>query len=160
MPIRWPAQFDPSRTGVYVVNEIDIPAASEIVWAWLVRAQLWPTWYPNSRSVKFLEGAPPDLAPATRFRWWTFGVTITSVVREFEPYERLAWDAKAFGIRAYHAWLITRTANGCHVLTEETQHGFLARLGSLLMPKRMHHHHQIWLEQMREKATGGLPPRA
>lgn len=157
MPIRWPAPFDPSRAGVYVVNEIDIPAPPETVWAWLVRAALWPAWYPNSRNVKFLAGAPPDLAPGTRFRWWTFGVTIESAVEEFEPYERLAWSARAPGIRAYHAWLIEKTPAGCHVLTEETQHGFLARLGSLLMPNRMRHHHQIWLEQMRAKAAGGPP---
>jgi uncharacterized protein YndB with AHSA1/START domain len=158
MPIRWPERFQPNRAGVYVRNELDMPVSPEAVWAWLVRAEQWPAWYPNSRNVHILEGARPDLAPGTRFRWWTFGVTITSRVEEFEPCERLAWSATAPGISAYHAWLIEKTPAGCHVLTEETQTGWLARLGSLLMPDRMHHHHQIWLEQLRVKAGGGPPP--
>ena len=157
MPVRWPEQFHPSSAGVYVRNEIDIPAPPETVWAWLVRAEQWPAWYPNSRNVHILEGPRPDLAAGTRFRWWTFGVTITSTVEEFEPPARLAWNAVAPGIRAYHAWLIEKTPVGTRVLTEETQNGFLAKLGSVLMPNRMHHHHQIWLEQLRIKATGGMP---
>ena len=159
MPIRWPEEFDPAGSPVFVSNELDIAAPPVAVWAWLLRAELWPTWYSNSRNVRILEGPRPDLAHGTRFRWWTFGVRIESVVREFEPYERLAWDARAPGIRAYHAWLLTRTAAGCHVLTEETQHGFIARLGKLFLPNRMHRGHQHWLERLEQKARAGLPPR-
>ncbi|HKM91091.1 MAG TPA: SRPBCC domain-containing protein [Candidatus Acidoferrales bacterium] len=159
MPIRWPEEFDPTRSPVFVSNELDIAASPEAVWAWLVRAELWPTWYTNSRNVRILEGPRPDLAPGTRFRWWTFGVRIESVVREFEPCERLAWHARAPGIRAYHAWLLIRTDSGCHVLTEETQHGSLARLGKLFLPNRMYRGHQCWLERLEQKARGGLPPQ-
>ena len=109
--------------------------------------------------MRILEGPQPDLAPGTRFRWLTFGVRIESVVREFEPCERLAWDARAPGIRAYHAWLLTRTDSGCHVLTEETQHGFLARLGKFFLPNRMYRGHQLWLDRLEQKAREGLPSR-
>jgi len=159
MPIRWPEEFDPARAPVFVSNELGIAARREAVWAWLLRAELWPTWYSNSRNVRILEGPRPDLAPGTRFRWWTFGVRIESVVREFEPCERLAWVARAPGIRAYHAWLLTRTDSGCHVLTEETQHGFLARLGKFFLPNRMYRGHQLWLERLEQKAREGLPSR-
>jgi hypothetical protein len=74
-------------------------------------------------------------------------------VREFEPLERLAWSARGIGVDAYHAWLFEPN----NVLTEETQNGFLARLGSLAMPNRMHKYHQIWLENLSEKALTGLP---
>ncbi len=135
---------------------MDIPP--ETVWAWLIRAQLWPTWYPNSADVIFLSGNPPDLSLGTQFHWRTFGVTIESTVKEFEPFERLAWDAHGSGLEAYHAWLIQRTADGCVVDTEEVQHGSLARLSRALRPNHMEEKHQLWLEGLRDKAKTGLPP--
>ena len=73
--------------------------------------------------------------------------------------ERIAWDARGLGVLAYHAWLIWPTAEGCHVLTEESQHGWAARLGNLVRPTRMSHYHQLWLERLRNCAAGGFPPR-
>jgi len=156
--LQWPEQLHPTRAAIYVSNELPISAPPERVWAWLVRAELWPSWYPNSSHVRIEQGPRPDLALHTRFRWRTFGVTIESTVEEFVPPERIAWSARSFGVRAYHGWLIGKTAGGCHVVTEETQNGILARLAGLLMPNRMHYHHQIWLEQLGAKAPQGPPP--
>lgn len=155
--IRWPAGYEPGRAAVHVRNELTMAATPEAVWAWLVRAELWPTWYVNSHRVRIVAGPRPDLALGSRFRWRTFGVAIDSTVEELVPGERIGWSARGFGVNAYHAWLIWRTAGGCHVLTEETQHGWLARLGSLLLPNRMHRYHQIWLEAL-EKQAAGWPP--
>lgn len=130
--IRWPSRYEPANSPVHVHNEISITSSPETVWAWLIRAQLWHTWYPNSANVQFLTGQPPDLALGTRFQWKTFGVTIQSKVLEFIPYERIAWDAHGTGLDAYHAWLIQKTSEGCFVITEESQHGWLARLGKTL----------------------------
>src|SRR5438067_1337793 len=102
--IRWPDEFRPERVTVHVRNELDMPVAPEAVFAWLVRAELWPSWYPNSKNVRIVEGARPDLQLGTRFRWWTFGVNIESTVEEFVPNERIGWSAKGFGLRVYHAW--------------------------------------------------------
>ncbi len=148
--IRWPQEFDPSNSPVHVHNELAMSASPEVVWAWLVCAELWPTWYENSKKVR-VQGKGPNLVPGARFRWRTFGVNIESQVVEFVPTERL-------GVCAYHAWLIRKAPGGCHVLTEETQHGWLARLGNLLLPNRMHRFHQIWLEGLQGKALTGLPP--
>ncbi len=139
-------------------TSLAIDSAQETVWAWLIRAQLWPIWYPNSANVKFLSGNPPDLALGTQFRWKTFGVTIESKVFEFVPYERLAWDAHGRGLNAYHAWLIQKTSQGCNVITEESQHGWLAKLGKTLRPNNMEQKHQTWLEGLKDKAKSGLPP--
>ncbi|MGB5987855.1 MAG: hypothetical protein WBG37_21290 [Desulfobacterales bacterium] len=46
------------------------------------------------------------------------------------------------------------------MLTEETQHGWAARLGNLLAPNRMHKFHQLWLEGLEIQASAGLPPSA
>lgn len=156
--IVWPKEFDPEPAPVHVRNEIEIAAPPERAWAWLARAPLWPTWYRNAKRVRLLQGNARDLALGSRFHWWTFGVPITSEVREHEPHRRLAWDAYGLGVQAYHAWLLTPTPRGCHVLTEETQHGWAAQLGAFLMPNRMSKYHQIWLEGLRDRAEGGLPP--
>ena len=156
--ILWPSRYEPANCPVHVRNELAMASAPETVWAWLIRAQLWSTWYPNSANIVFLAGPPPDLTLVARFRWKTFGITIESTVLEFLPYERLAWDARGTGLDAYHAWLIQKTDQGSNVIAEETQRGWVARLGKALRPNRMEQHHQIRLEGLREKASRGLPP--
>ncbi len=143
--IRWPHEFDPVRSPIHVVNEFEIAAPPAAVWARLIRAGAWPDWYANAAKVK-IDGGAENLSAGAGFTWRTFGVDLVSKVEEFVPGERIAWVAKATGVTAYHAWLITPTDLGCHVLTEETQHGVLARLGRAVFPGRMERWHQRWLE--------------
>lgn len=158
LEVQWPDYYNPHNCPIHVRNELDMAASPEHVWAWLTRAPLWPTWYINSANVEIIKGPTPDLTAGTRFRWKTFGVTIISTVLEFVPQERIAWKAEAFGLDVYHAWVLQPSDKGCLVLTEETQHGWLARLGKLLMPNRMYKFHQVWLEALEKQASGGLPP--
>jgi hypothetical protein len=155
--INWPAKYSPERTRVYVKNELEMDAKPEAVWAWLVRAPLWPTWYTNSANV-VIEGGSPDLKAGSTFHWKTFGASLISKVEEFVPSERLGWSARGTGIDAYHAWLIEATPGGSHVLTEETQKGFLAGINALLRPNHTHNWHQAWLEGLRSQARKGTPP--
>ncbi len=155
--IRWPERYNPERTAVHVRNEMEMPVSPESLWPWLVRAKLWPTWYPNSQNVS-VEGGGQDLVPGSRFRWKTFGVTLDSKVEEFVPRERLAWSARSAGIDVYHAWLIERRPSGCYVLTEESQNGLMARLSAALRPNNMGEYHQLWLEELLSRAKTGPPP--
>lgn len=155
--ISWPAEFDPSQTPIHVRNELAMNVSADLVWAWLIRAQAWPNWYCNSSHVRVIGQDSPDLQLGTTFRWSTFWVLLTSTVVEYVPGQRIAWNATGMGISAYHAWILERTESGCHVLTEETQTGWLARLGMFLMPDRMYQYHQIWLEQLQSQASSGLP---
>ena len=143
---------------MHVRNEIDIAASPDRVWAWLVRARGWPTWYPNSADVR-LEGGGSELRAGTRFSWRTFSARLASRVEEFDAPARLAWSARGPGVDVYHAWLLTpMPAAACHVRTEESQYGGLARFDHLLRPHRMSRGHQLWLENLRARATGGPPP--
>jgi Polyketide cyclase / dehydrase and lipid transport len=155
--INWPDRYSPQRARVHVRNEIAMDVKPEIVWAWIIRAKLWPTWYSNSARVA-INGGGSDLQAGSTFRWKTFGITLNSKVEEFAPFERLAWSAKATGIDAYHAWLIEPTSDGCHVNTEETQNGWLAALNKATRPNDMSQKHQAWLEGLLAKARTGLPP--
>jgi len=155
--IDWPDKYLPDRTSVHVRNQMEMSALSETVWSWLIRAELWPTWYLNSKRV-VIEGGGHDLRSGSRFRWTTFGVRLDSKVEEFVAGERLAWSARAIGIDAYHAWLIEKRQAGCYVLTEETQNGWLARLNDTLRPREMSKQHQNWLEGLQRKSAEGPPP--
>lgn len=79
--IRWPSYYRPEKC-VHVSNNLDMSAPRDRVWAHLIRADLWPDWYPNSKNLRFLNQPGPDLQPGTRFTWKTFDLTITSTVLE------------------------------------------------------------------------------
>ncbi len=79
-------------------------------------------------------------------------MTIDSVALEFVRHERLAWDAHCDGVRADHAGAFERRDGGVYVLTEETQNGWLARLGAAVMPGRKSRWHQRWLEGLGQVA--------
>jgi hypothetical protein len=155
--IQWPEHFHPDRAPVHVVNEMFIPARAEYIWAWLVREPLWPTWYANSR-VDWIRDQSRDLALGVQFHWKTFGVSIESCVREFVPCERIAWDGTGLGAQVYHAWLIIPQSGGCIVRTEESQHGWGARLMHLLQPHRMFDGHELWLKSLSIQSQTGMPP--
>jgi uncharacterized protein YndB with AHSA1/START domain len=156
LSIRWPARFEPARAPVHVRNEIEVPAPPGTVWRWLARAVSWPEWYPNASRVE-IEGGGSELRAGARFRWSTFGVALSSRVEEFEPPSRLAWTGRGTGVDVYHAWLLTPSDVGCHVETEESQYGTLARLDHALRPRRMARWHQVWLERLRSRSIGGPP---
>jgi hypothetical protein len=136
-----------------------MPVVPDLVWPWLVRADLWPTWYSNSENV-VIEGGGMELKLGSVFHWKTFGVNLESRVEELVPGERLSWSSRSMGIDSYHAWLIEKSQSGCHVLMEETQNGLLPRLSNALRPHHVSNYHQVWLEGLASKAKGGLPPPA
>jgi uncharacterized protein YndB with AHSA1/START domain len=156
MSIVWPERYAPDRVAARVSNEITISAPPAMVWAWLVRASLWPTWYPNSHQVQIAGGAR-DLSAGAGFKWRTFGVCVSSTVREFEPHSRIAWDAKGPFLDVYNAWLIEPRGGGSWVLTEENQNGLAARIQAAIMPRRMFKGHQLWPESLKARAEGGAP---
>ncbi|BDP43817.1 hypothetical protein DAETH_37860 (plasmid) [Deinococcus aetherius] len=141
----WPPGFDPRHAPVHTVNELFIPAPPGAVWAPLIHAALWPTWYANSRNVR-LEGEGELLGPETRFRWTTFGVPVRTVVEEFGPPHRLAWRGEGLGARGYHAWTLLPVAGGTRVVTEEVQFGLVPRLGRGLLRAALLREHQRWLK--------------
>jgi hypothetical protein len=100
----------------------------------LVDAENWSRYFPAEDQVEILSGGR-ELSLGTRYSPVTVGFPMSLVVTECVPGRRLAWattvDGDETGSSAYHGWVITPTADGCHVLTEETQQGswFLEELG-------------------------------
>jgi uncharacterized protein YndB with AHSA1/START domain len=156
--ISWPDDHTPERSAFHAVNELQMAADPEVVWAWLCRPDLWPTYYSNAKFIKHLGGPWPKLELGSRFRWWSFGAFVTSEVVEYEPAERIAWDAKVLGGGGYHGWLLRPQEGGTYVRTEETQKGWGIQAVKPVLRPMMVRLHQRWLEGLSRVAAGGPPP--
>ena len=150
--INWPENYEPLKAGFFVHNEIDIKASPETVWNILLRAETWPDWYEGASNVKVKDSNTGLLTQDAFFSWKTMGLDFESTIKEFKPNERLSWESVKKSIKGYHAWLIIPTENGCKLVTEESQHGFLTFLEKTFQPKKLEKLHQIWLEEIKRKA--------
>jgi uncharacterized protein YndB with AHSA1/START domain len=156
--IRWPAEYAPEGAPLHAVNELRMSAPRERVFAWLSRPDLWPSFYGNAWRVRHLEGPWPEVKLGSKFRWITFGAMITSEIVEYEPPDRLAWDAHAPGSHGYHGWAIQKWPDGCYVVTEETQRGWGINIARFGLKPLMVRYHQKWLEGLARVAAEGDPP--
>jgi uncharacterized protein YndB with AHSA1/START domain len=155
LDIHWPADFIPEAADLFSHNEIFVNASCEKVWNYVVDAQLWPTWYPNSNDIQLLDGAK-RLGPDVRWRWTTFGVAIESQVKEYVQDSRLGWygyspgSAPAF----YHTWLLQPCNGGCLVVMDEAGFGIAAVQLREADEGLMHRGHDLWLATLRWMSEG------
>lgn len=152
----WPEQYAPRTSAIYALNDIDVKAPPEVVWRLLVDAERWSNYFPPEDQVRITSGGP-ELALGTRFSRVTVGFPMSLTVTEFVPFRRLGWattvDGDETSSSAYHGWVVTPTADGCHVLTEETQQGefFLEEIGRK-RPGALFRYHQDWVERLASAA--------
>ena len=152
----WPERYHPGASSIYALNDIDVKAPPEVVWKLLVDAEHWSGYFPAEDQVQILSGES-ELALGARYHRVTVGYPMSLTVTECIPGRRLAWattvDGDDTGSTAYHGWVITPTAEGCHVLTEETQQGefFLDVIGRQY-PGALYRYHQDWVERLARAA--------
>ena len=152
----YPPRYDPRISPIYALNEIDVKASADVVWKLLVDAKNWSRFFPPEDRVSIL-GGEPGLALGTRWTRVTIGFPMHLVVTESVPGRRISWsttvDGDETGSTAFHGWVITPTADGCHVLSEETQQGpwFLEQLGHK-HPGGLYGYHQDWVEALARAA--------
>ncbi|CAB3679200.1 SRPBCC domain-containing protein [Trinickia soli] len=123
--IKWPQEMAPSRSPIHFTNELEVAASPETIWKLLTDPAAWPSFYPGVQQVQLLDGHT-RFGAGTRFETNLAGQDVYASVQEFEPMTRIAWGGYpkiAEHSRAYHAWIITPTAAGCHLWTEETMQG-------------------------------------
>jgi hypothetical protein len=148
--IHWPDGFHPEQADLFAHNEIVVYTSCEKVFANLIDAPVWPSWYPNSHTVKLLNSPDGKLHEGTQFSWDTFGVHIESQVHEFVPNSRLGWFGNGTGMNAYHTFLLIRTNEGCHIVTEEVVKGPGAVEFRQKQPNAMHEGHDLWLSTLKQ----------
>jgi uncharacterized protein YndB with AHSA1/START domain len=154
--VTWPYKYDPRRSAIYALNDVDVKAPPEVVWQLLVDAENWSIYFSAEDQVKILTGGP-ELVLGTQFSRVTVGFLMNLIVTEYVPRHRISWstvvDRDETDSSAYHGWVITPTADGCHVLTEETQQGpfFLEEIGRR-HPGALYGYHQEWAESLARAA--------
>jgi hypothetical protein len=142
--IHWPDGYDPGQADLFAHNTIIIDAAAENIWAKLIDAATWPTWYSNARDV-VVNDPSGALGEGVTFDWTTFGLAITSTVAEYLPHSRIAWYGHGDRLQAYHTWLlIPRDGSSTYVVMEETGIGRAARHLAQTNPGHMHRGHDLW----------------
>jgi hypothetical protein len=154
--IHWPAGLAPGEAHLHAVNVLDTAATVEQIWPWLVRATRWHEHYGNCKRLT-IDGGAAELSRGTRFRWWTSGVPVTTVVDDLVPNERLAWTGTGLGARGYHAWVLEPTKTGTRLVTEECQRGASVWVLRGFLRRALHVHHQRWLEGLARVALLGHP---
>lgn len=150
--IHWPEEFHPSKASFYIHNQIEIQAPPEVVWAILIDASKWPDWYEGAKNVKVEGGG--KLQPNRVFGWETMGMSFNSRVQEFVPGERLSWLSEKKQIQGYHAWYIEPTRQGCLLVTDEAQNGWLTFFEKVFQPNKLIKLHNTWLIEIKRKAEG------
>ncbi|HTU86940.1 MAG TPA: SRPBCC family protein [Solirubrobacteraceae bacterium] len=156
--ICWPVGFAPSDADLFARNHIWIAASTATVWHHLVEAPKWPDWYPNAHNVRVTTGNDrSELAPGAGFEFDTFTLHVNAIVGEFDPPHQLGWFGTAPDFTTFHAWLLSATAGGCQVVTEEAARGKAAIAFKSPDPLAMQKGHQIWLETLKEIAERGSP---
>jgi uncharacterized protein YndB with AHSA1/START domain len=150
--IHWPDGFHPAQADLFAHNEIVVHASCEKVFANIVDAQVWPSWYPNSHNVKVLDSPDGKLHEGARFSWDTFGIHIESRVHEFVPGSRIGWFGDGTGMNAYHTFLLLKTDEGCHIVTEEVVKGPGAIDLRQKQPNAMHDGHDLWLSTLKQRS--------
>lgn len=127
-------QKEVSRSAPVVESaEIVIDAPLEVVWKVISDFEKWPDW--NSAVTRMDFRGP--LTAGTSFEWVGGGSKIVSRLEEVDPYKRLVWSGKTFGIHAVHVWKFDRSDTGTCVFTEESFEGFIARIIPGVMRKML-----------------------
>jgi uncharacterized protein YndB with AHSA1/START domain len=156
----WPSGTEPDACPVYVHNELTVAAPPAVVWEWLLRADLWPSWFDGATAVRFDRGGP-SLALGAQVRWHMIGADIRVEVTQLTPMSRLDWQGGASGVEAYHTWLVEPApGGGTHIVTDETERGPVPWLLRSTIRGKVHDAHQAWLESLGRVAAKGEPPPA
>jgi hypothetical protein len=157
--VAWPDEFNPASSSWFVYNEIEINAKPEVVWNILIDAKKWHTFYKGVESpVEFINDTNANtLKNGLLFTMHTMGLHLKPIIKEFVPNERMAWEVRRNNLKAYHAWVIVPTENGCKLITPEAQNGFLTFLQKVFQPNKLLNLHQHWLEVIKAKAEKTTP---
>jgi uncharacterized protein YndB with AHSA1/START domain len=150
--INWPVEYNPLQSKFFVHNEIEINASPDTVWKILIDALKWESWYSGAKNVALTSSSDTVLQANSVFHWKTMGFNFQSVIKQYSPHTLLAWESKKKSIRAYNVWLIVPSANGCKVIVEESQNGWLTFLERTFEPHKLKKMHDVWLLALKVKS--------
>lgn len=132
-------------------SEIVIDAEVRHVWSVLAQIEQWPSWHPGVRGTE-LDGA---LETGTGFRYEAGPSTNTCVLTRVDAPWALAWRGHSMGVGHDRSWRLEEGSGACHVITEQSLSGILARLFSGRLLGWSQRELDIWVHLLKLEAESG-----
>ena len=127
-----------TRPPIVVENEVVITASAQRVWDLLADVERWPSWW---RACRWVRVESRDRSGrAKSFRWRAHPVELHSRVTASDRGHLFAFDADGLGVHAERTFTLQALPDGrrIKVVSYETQVGWLAWLGRLILAPRLH----------------------
>lgn len=150
--IDWPEAYTPEESTFFVHNAIAIDASPQKVWQILIDAKNWERDYEGASNFSFQSPTDTVLQPGSIFNWNTMGLSFQSEIKAYQPYEFLAWESKKQSIQGYHVWKIIPQGQGCKLVTQEAQTGWLAVMEKTFQKRKLERLHDQWLAVIKAQA--------
>jgi hypothetical protein len=125
------------------------------VWRLHTSVNAWTTWQTDITEAH-IEGR---IEPGVSFNWSSFGFPVTSTVYEVTDHARVLWGGAASGITGIHEWIFRETADGVHVVTNESFSGDPFDADRENMQQVLDASLVAWLDH-RKRAAEGHPGKA
>lgn len=126
---------------------IKINASCEKVWAIMTNINNWANWQTDISKSK-LNG---ELKSNSTFDWKSGGAIIHSTLHTIEPFKKIGWTGKTFGMFAIHNWTIIENGGETEVSVEESLEGFFAKLLKNTFNKSLEKGMQNWLDLLKKE---------
>jgi hypothetical protein len=151
--INWPEGFKPTESDFFIHNEIDIKASPQVVWDIFINTAKWPELNKKAEGIKLLNSPDGKLNSSSVFIWSPAG-KFTSTIKEFRPPYNVAWLGETDNkkITIYNAWMIIPTAEGCKVISDESQNGPKTRMEKIFAPNMVRKDLHNWLIKLKEQS--------
>ncbi len=124
-----------------------MPQVAKKVWTVLTNINNWDNWQTDISKPK-LNG---ELKPNSTFDWKSGGAKIHSTLHTVEPFQKIGWTGKTFGMFAIHNWIITEKDGNIEVSVEESLEGFFAKLLKNSFNKSLANGMQNWLDLLKKE---------
>ena len=151
--INWPEGFKPAESDFFIHNEMDIKASPQVVWDIFINAAKWPELNKKAEGIKLLNSPDGKLNSSSVFIWSPAG-KFTSTIKEFKPPYNVAWLGETDNkkITIYNAWMIIPTAEGCKVISDESQNGPKTKVEKIFAPNMVRKDLHDWLIRLKEQS--------
>ena len=124
-----------AKEGSLITIESSDVIHSEIkeIWKLMSEVNRWPEW---NKAISFarLEGV---FVKGTPFRW-TSGVNIRSTLEDVIINKRIVWSTKSVGVKTVQSWEFKKTDEGVLVLVSQSAEGWLTKIASQAVTKKLH----------------------
>jgi hypothetical protein len=124
-----------AKEGSLITIEASDVIQSEIkaIWKLMSEVNRWPEW---NKAISFarLEGV---FVKGTPFRW-TSGVNIRSTLEDVIINKRIVWSTKSVGVKTVQSWEFKKTDEGVLVLVSQSAEGWLTKIASQAVTKKLH----------------------